>query len=204
MGRRMKAIKAELLSHGIHLVTGDHAPYYDFSVSLKDTETGRPIDWEMSPDLAESLGRSFIEYAERIRQHNQRREETHKRTTLHTHDQDGAGGAARATKTVETYTLRFSPRTDEITADGQKLQQVSYPLHGNPDGTIQRRDFWRGDPANIIGFTSRLDVMEIHLWWDDFIADPQKAVGMYVVTADQDDVWGTHHAAIASVEVLTS
>lgn len=71
MRRRKKVIDAKLLSYGIHCVMGDHDHYYAFQVTLEDPETGQQITWVMNADDAESRGNGFVEYAEKVRKHNE-------------------------------------------------------------------------------------------------------------------------------------
>lgn len=101
-----KIIKARLSSYGMHCVMGDHPPYYTIQIQLADTETGRPITWDMTPDEAESRAEGLIEYARKVREHNERLEKGRLETAerdrklrearQHTHDEDGAACAACA------------------------------------------------------------------------------------------------------------
>ena len=62
---------------------------------------------------------------------------------------------------------------------------LPYPYHlivpGNVDRlvalAVDRQDFWRGDPAKLIGF-QRGDAQEVVLWPGDFVANPESAVGL--------------------------
>lgn len=74
-----------------------------------------------------------------------------------------------------------------------------YPFYVLADGAIDRQDFWRGDPARLIGFTDRFDVDKISLSFSQFWADPSQAEGKYAVFADTNDDWGTHIEVISTV-----
>jgi hypothetical protein len=101
-------------------------------------------------------------------------------------------------------TVQPSSYTDNLWAspDGELVEgtKLPYPLHVNEAGEVQRQDFWRGDPARIIGFTTAVERRAIDLRWEDAWRDPSRAVGMYVVTADSAGRWGTWQLAIQSVE----
>lgn len=97
--------------------------------------------------------------------------------------------------------LQPSPRVDHITDDGHEMTQLPYPFYVAEDGSVERQDFWRGDPAAVVGFQKDLAVQQIDLWWRDAVKDPQKAVGMYVVTTGPKGL-GVHMIAIAEVTVL--
>ena len=102
---------------------------------------------------------------------------------------------------MRIITLQPSARVDHITADGQELTQLPYPFHVRPDGEVGRQDFWHGEPLRVLGFQDRVDVQRIDLWWRDAAADPQRAVGKYIVTQDADGSMATHQLAVQSVEV---
>jgi len=102
---------------------------------------------------------------------------------------------------VTYYSINFAPRTDGLSEDGQERYQTPYPFHVNPDRTIMGQEFWHGDPAKVIGFAQRLDVQSVDLSWKDFLDAPQKAVNMYVVTANLRDEWSTHLGAVSQVTV---
>lgn len=107
---------------------------------------------------------------------------------------------AEATKKI--ITLQPAAGTDQITEDGTELQQLPYPFHVfAEDGSIDRQDFWMGDPLRVIGFAEKLDRRQIDLRWRDAARNPQRAVGMYVVTQDQSGGMAVHLSAIAKVEV---
>lgn len=98
-------------------------------------------------------------------------------------------------------TLQPAPRTDHITADGTELTQLPYPFHVAADGTVQRQDFWHGNPKSVVGFAHDPSVQRVDLWWDDAVKDPQQAVGKYVVTRDDKGGMAVHVIAIESVTV---
>jgi hypothetical protein len=53
----------------------------------------------------------------------------------------------------------------------------------------------------LIGFVDAPGSITITLHWLDAVADPQRAVGKYAVTADSRGRWSTHQNAIASMRV---
>lgn len=77
--------------------------------------------------------------------------------------------------------------------------QQPYPLHVTEGGEVLRQDFWKGDPARVIGFAARVDVRSIDLYWSDAWTEPERAVGMYPVTADAEGGWATLTVAVEAV-----
>lgn len=99
-------------------------------------------------------------------------------------------------------TLQPAAHTDQITADGQELTKLPYPFHVNAaTGAIDRQSVFVG--WEVVGFQRDVARQEINLWWDDYVAsDPQRAVGMYVVTRDGQGQMSTHLTAVDKVEVV--
>lgn len=98
--------------------------------------------------------------------------------------------------------LQPEPFTDQITEDGHELTKLPYPFAADETGAVHNQSLWQGHVTRVIGFQKDLAKQQIDLWWRDVVKDPQQAVGMYLVTADQHGVWGSHQTAIGSVEVL--
>ena len=68
-------------------------------------------------------------------------------------------------------------------------------------GRVQRQDFWAGKVSRVIGFVADPFRQEIDLWWAEAWKDPQKAVGMYVITMDRNGGMATHMTAVESMSV---
>jgi len=96
-------------------------------------------------------------------------------------------------------TLQPAPIVDHITPDGIELTKLPYPFHVDTDGSIGRQDFWNGYPLRVIGFVADPNRMQIDLYWEEAVKDPQRAVGMYVVAVGADGTYSTYVVAIASV-----
>lgn len=77
--------------------------------------------------------------------------------------------------------------------------RLPYPLHVLEDGLVLRQDFWKGDPWRVIGFAARVDVHRIDLTWEAAWAEPERAIGMYLVTAAKGGGMGTWQLAVQSV-----
>jgi hypothetical protein len=98
---------------------------------------------------------------------------------------------------VRIITVQPADRTDQLTADGTELTQRPYPFHVVADtGEIIPQEFWKGHPARAVGFAARLDIQQIDLWWVDAARDPQRAVGMYLVTENTDGGMDIHQTAV--------
>lgn len=67
---------------------------------------------------------------------------------------------------------------------------------------MENQDFWRGNPLRAIGFQRDLARHEVDVWWDEVVGDPQKAVGLYLVSTDAKGGMGVHDTAICEVAVL--
>lgn len=102
---------------------------------------------------------------------------------------------------MKIVTLQPSPRTDHITEDGQEFTQLPYPFHVTETGEVLRQDFWRGDPARIVGFTKEPQPGRLVYTWEEVAADPQRAVGLYIVSQDRAGRWAVHVIAVAEVQV---
>ncbi|MFT4471378.1 hypothetical protein ACMX2H_15860 [Arthrobacter sulfonylureivorans] len=48
-------------------------------------------------------------------------------------------------------------------------------------GKVLDQDFWKGEPAALVGFQNSADVQHVDLHTRDWAAQPEKAVGMYPV-----------------------
>jgi hypothetical protein len=82
---------------------------------------------------------------------------------------------------------------------------LPYPFHVFEDGRVDRQDFWQGRIFRVIGFQTYFERMTIDLWWRDAVAEPERAIGMYVVTADDkgfNATWSVHRNAISNVSVI--
>jgi hypothetical protein len=93
----------------------------------------------------------------------------------------------------------YHPDTDTTeTVVGTRLP---YPFYAGEDGRVVGQ--WVFEGWRLIGFvdTPRTEG-PVDLWWEAAFADPQKAIGMYLVTEDDKGAMATHTTAVADVEVL--
>ena len=80
---------------------------------------------------------------------------------------------------------------------------LPYPWHIDPEtGDVDRQDFWKGDPARLMGFQAEIDVQRVALHRKDFAADPQKAVGMFAVFLRKDGSMYNIEVPITDVTVM--
>lgn len=100
-------------------------------------------------------------------------------------------------------TVQPAPKIDGLDPSGHEMTQLPYPFHVFEDGSIDRQDFWRGDPKRVVGFQKDLAVQQIDLSWSAAWKDPEKAIGMYVVTQTAKGQMSVHLTAIQSMEVYT-
>lgn len=91
---------------------------------------------------------------------------------------------------------------DEASGEAHEGTKLPYPFHARlSDGRITRQDFWNGTPWRVIGFCNTPDPGRVDLYWDEIGADPQAAVGKYIVTQDRDGGMAVHQTAVASMTV---
>lgn len=78
-------------------------------------------------------------------------------------------------------------------------QPLPYPYHIDPDGTVLRQDFWRGEPARLAGFQQHADVQHVdllaHVWLADDSEAPQ---GWFPVFIDADGGMWSHRFPVAN------
>lgn len=99
------------------------------------------------------------------------------------------------------FRLQPAAYADQI-KDGHEMVKQPYPFYVRDDGRVTRQDFWRGDPALVVGFARDLAVHEVSLWWESAMEDLSTTVGMYLVTANSEGTWSTHTTAIAKAEMV--
>lgn len=65
---------------------------------------------------------------------------------------------------------------------------LPYPYFIDEQGFVGRQDFWKGEPYRLIAFNSECvqGVGKRMVRFDEFLADPQLAVGMYPVFEHKD------------------
>lgn len=95
-------------------------------------------------------------------------------------------------------TLQPSRITDRLCDDGEELQMQPYPFAVRADGEVVST--W-AHGLRAIGLAQRCDRQQVDLWWRDVVADPQRAVGMYLVTENADGGLAMNVVAIESVTV---
>jgi hypothetical protein len=103
---------------------------------------------------------------------------------------------------VRYVTLQPAEVTDNLWSmpDGEVVEgkQLPYPFHVREDGTVARQDVWQGDPTAVVGFAPSPDARTLVARWADVWADPNLAVGRYVVTTNAEGTWSTWQVAIES------
>lgn len=86
------------------------------------------------------------------------------------------------------------------------IQQVSaedlsqpYPMHIKKHNEVAQQDFWKGDPASLMGFQDLKDVQRVSLFADDFQLAPERAIGKFPVFVRADGSLYASQLAVASV-----
>jgi hypothetical protein len=91
--------------------------------------------------------------------------------------------------------------TDEGMVEGRRLP---YPFFVTEKGEVLRQDIWAGKVLKVVGFQRDLAKNQIDLWWHEAFVNPDRCLGMYVVTRDRDGGMSVHTTAISEYEVLTA
>jgi hypothetical protein len=97
--------------------------------------------------------------------------------------------------------IQNAPVTDNLTADGTALARKPWPVVADEEGTVHTPSYALG-MRRVAGFQRDLAVMRVNVWWDEVFADPQKAVGLYLVTYNDDGGMGVCMSAVDHVSVL--
>lgn len=81
-------------------------------------------------------------------------------------------------------------------------KQLPYPFFINEDGSVQRQDFWKGEPAKLMGFSKskKQGVVRGSISFGDFMEDPERAIGMFPIFEHKNGDWFTYQDAIESVD----
>lgn len=95
----------------------------------------------------------------------------------------------------ETTTVSWVTLQQKVRPDGG----TPLPLTIDQHGYLGNQDFWRGNMWRLIGFTADPDVNEIHLQREEFLAEPDRAVGMHPVFMDRQRKWATWNGAVETV-----
>lgn len=99
-----------------------------------------------------------------------------------------------------SYKIQQADRPDGMSLEHGPRYQQPWPVIGMADGSVWGAyDHWCGKVTRVIGFQADLSQRTIDLDWSGFLLDPQKAIGMYLVTSDKDGTWGVHDTAVESV-----
>lgn len=97
--------------------------------------------------------------------------------------------------------IQEAPITDNITDDGHVGAKLPWPVTADKDGTIVVPSSMLG-MRRAVGFARDLAVHQVDVYWADAFADPQKVVGMYLVSLSTNNVMGVSLSAVDSAEML--
>ncbi|MGP4995498.1 hypothetical protein [Glutamicibacter ardleyensis] len=64
--------------------------------------------------------------------------------------------------------------------DGSGTIPIPYWIDPNT-GNVGRQDFWRGNPNQLLGFTSDVNHFEIVVAWHEWVTDPERGTGLLPV-----------------------
>lgn len=70
----------------------------------------------------------------------------------------------------------------QVSQDDVRMPRPFPYVINHETGDVSDQEFWKGDPARLLGFQADADVQRVNLFFEDWAAgDIQKAVGMYPV-----------------------
>jgi hypothetical protein len=98
------------------------------------------------------------------------------------------------------WRVQPSEYVDQV-IDGHEMTKQPWPYFVANDGAVIKHGF--GDPprpVRAVGFQRDLAEAAIDLFWGAAVAEPEAAVGMYLVTAE-GDTWSTEMTAVESMAV---
>jgi hypothetical protein len=100
---------------------------------------------------------------------------------------------------ADLFMIQTAHFIDGLTPDGQAMGKLPHPVFATADGKVKGRE----DAVQVIGFQSKLEVQNIDLWWRKAVQNPEKAVGMYLVTANKQGTWESHLTEVTDFEPVT-
>lgn len=107
--------------------------------------------------------------------------------------------------TARIVTLQPAAYVDNLwSAPGNRVVEgtkLPYPFHVREDGSVELQDVWQGDPTAVVGFVSEPESRTLVHRWADVWPEPDRAVGLYVVTMNAEGAWATWPVAIETVKV---
>lgn len=73
--------------------------------------------------------------------------------------------------------------------------EIPRPWHIDlPSGNVRRQDIFKGDPKQLVGFTSDPAVFEVELMRGEFAEEPARAQGMYpIFVTSGGQLWTSNH-----------
>lgn len=100
-------------------------------------------------------------------------------------EQAAAREAAARTANSEKHFVSIQPaQGTDANAEHDPRKPLPYPYHVGPGGAIERQDFWRGSPSKLLGFQRGVQCSLV-VSFEEFWADPDKAVGLCPVFIDE-------------------
>lgn len=77
---------------------------------------------------------------------------------------------------------------------------MPYPYHVIvSDAAVARQDYWKGNPAQLIGFVDEAGKPDIDFTFGDWLIEPEQAIGKYPVFVDADGQFSTAVIPIESI-----
>lgn len=95
---------------------------------------------------------------------------------------------------MKTITIQpESPKDDPL--------KLPYPYHIDQAGRVGRQEFWKGEPESLVGFSTSPNpkIIGEEITMRQFLAKPERCIGMYPIFRHKGDKWFTYKNKIASV-----
>jgi hypothetical protein len=80
-----------------------------------------------------------------------------------------------------------------------------YPFHvDSATGNVTRQDFWKGAPAQVLGFQVDRERQEVDLLWEDAAEHPELIEGMFAVLLDTSEGEPTIYNTVCPIASVSS
>jgi hypothetical protein len=83
------------------------------------------------------------------------------------------------------------------TGEYDPLLSLPYPYYITEDGSVDRQDFWKGEPSRLMGFQKDPDVQHVDILAEDWLKDDDIDVtGMFPVFVDEGGTMWRHQMPV--------
>lgn len=99
---------------------------------------------------------------------------------------------------TDAHTTKALQVANTPTGEYDVHKPMPYPFYIEPDGSVAAQDFWRGEPAALIGFQRVADVHTVDVLADDWLSGEADVLGMHPVFVDAGGGFWSHRHPVMS------